>query len=259
MNILFAFVFGAALGSFANLCADRLRVKSVWTGRSECMSCGKKLSPGELFPILSFLLIRGKCKSCGSKLSPMYLYSEILSGALVALAYVVAVSLPFTFPVQLIIFLVTSFVICLSMIIIIYDIRHTIVPVEVVSILIVTGLLLTAARAFMYGFNAYDVLSGVIVATPFAILYAVSKGKWLGMGDILVYIAFGFILGLPFGITMFLYSVWLGAFVAVLLMIFHGDKYGMKSEMPFTPFIIIAALLVWYTQTDILNLHEIIY
>jgi leader peptidase (prepilin peptidase)/N-methyltransferase len=223
------------------------------------MSCGKKLSPGELFPILSFLLIRGKCKSCGSKLSPVYLYSETLSGALVAIAYVVATSLPFTFLAQLIIFLVTSFVICLSMIIIIYDIRHTIVPVEVVSILIATGLFLTAVRAFMYGFNAYDILSGVIVAAPFAILYAVSKGKWLGMGDILVYVAFGFILGLPFGITMFLYSVWLGAFVAVLLMIFHGDKYGMKSEMPFTPFIIIAALLVWYTQTDILNLHEIIY
>jgi prepilin signal peptidase PulO-like enzyme (type II secretory pathway) len=111
----------------------------------------------------------------------------------------------------------------------------------------------------MYGFNVYDVLSGVIVATPFAFLYAVSKGKWLGMGDILVYIAFGFILGLPFGVTMFLYSIWLGAFVAVLLMVFHGDKYGMKSEMPFTPFIIIAALLVWYTQTDILNLHEILY
>lgn len=189
----------------------------------------------------------------------MYLYSEILSGVLAALAYVVAVSLPFTFPAQLIIFLVTSFIVCLSMIIIIYDIRHTIVPVEVVTILIVVGLCLTTARAFMYGFNVYDVLSGVIVAIPFAFLYAVSKGKWLGMGDILVYIAFGFILGLPLGVTMFLYSVWLGAFVAVLLMVFHGDKYGMKSEMPFTPFIIIAALLVWYTQTDILKLHEIIY
>lgn len=259
MNILLAFVFGAALGSFANLCADRLRIKSVWTGRSECMSCGKKLSPGELFPIISYLLIRGRCKSCGSKLSPVYLYSEILSGALVALAYVVAMSLPFTLVTQLIIFLVTSFVVCLSLIIIIYDIRHTIVPVEVVSILIGLGLLLTTARALVYGFNVYDLLSGVIVAAPFTFLYIISKGKWLGMGDILVYVAFGFILGLPFGITMFLYSVWLGAFVAVLLMIFHSDQYGMKSEMPFTPFIIIAALLVWYTQTDILNLHEIIY
>ncbi len=259
MNILFAFIFGAALGSFANLVADRLRVKSVWTGRSECMSCGKKLSPGELFPIVSFLWLRGKCKNCGSRLSPMYLFSEILSGTLVALAYSVAITLPFVFNIQLIIFLVTSFVICLSIVIIIYDIRHTIVPVEIVSILLVLGLILTFIRTHLYGVSLYDIFSGIIIAAPFSILYIISKGKWLGMGDILVYAAYGFILGLPFGITMFLYSVWLGAFVAILLMIFHSDKYGMKSELPFTPFIIIASLLVWYTQTDILNLYEILY
>lgn len=259
MNIFLAFIFGAALGSFANLVADRLRIKSVFTGRSECMSCGKKLSPGELFPMLSYLWLRGKCKHCGSKLSPMYFYSELVSGILVAISYAVAISLPFSVHAQLIIFLLSAFVVCMSMVIIIYDIRHTIVPVEIVSILIVLGLGLTVLRAFVYGPNMYDVFSGIIIAMPFSILYAVSKGKWLGMGDILVYAAFGFMLGLPFGITMFLYSVWLGAFVAVLLMIFHGDKYGMKSEIPFTPFIIIAALLVWYTQTDILNLHEILY
>ena len=259
MNILFAFIFGAALGSFANLVADRLRIKSVWTGRSECMSCGKKLSPGELFPILSYLIQRGRCKKCGSKLSPVYLLSEIATGILVALALVTSLSLPYAFNTQLIIFLLASFVICMSVVIVIYDIRHTIVPVEIVSILGVLGIILTGLRVHMYGFSSYDILSGVIVAAPFSILYVISKGKWLGLGDILVYAAYGFILGLPFGLTMFLYSVWLGAFVAILLMIFHSNKYGMKSEIPFTPFIIIASLLVWYTQTDILNLYEILY
>ena len=61
---IFAFVFGASLGSFANVMADRLRVKSFWNSRSECLNCGKELSWRELFPIISYLYQKGKCKSC---------------------------------------------------------------------------------------------------------------------------------------------------------------------------------------------------
>ena len=215
------------------------------------MSCGKKLSPGELFPILSYLIQRGRCKKCGSKLSPMYLLSEIATGILVALALVTSLSLPYAFNTQLIIFLLASFVICMSVVIVIYDIRHTIVPVEIVSILGVLGVMLTALRVYMYGFSWYDLLSGILVAAPFSLLYIISKGKWLGLGDILVYAAYGFILGLPFGLTMFLYSVWLGAFVAILLMIFHSNKYGMKSEIPFAPFLILGMYIALWIGADI--------
>jgi prepilin signal peptidase PulO-like enzyme (type II secretory pathway) len=60
------------------------------------------------------------------------------------------------------------------------------------------------------------------------------------------------------GVTTFFYSIWLGAFVSVVLMVVHKKDYNLKSEIPFTPFIIIAALFVLYTNSDILSLYEFI-
>jgi prepilin signal peptidase PulO-like enzyme (type II secretory pathway) len=142
--------------------------------------------------------------------------------------------------------------------IMIYDLRHTIVPFEMASILMAIGVIFTVYRQIHSGFVLLDAMSGLIVATPFAIMYFFSKGKWVGFGDVMLYIAFGFILGLPMGVTTFFYSIWLGAFVSLVLILTHKKEYGLKSEIPFTPFIIIAAIFVLYTKSDILSLYEII-
>lgn len=258
MITFFAFIYGAALGSFSNLVADRLRVKSIWGGRSECLSCGKKLSWKELFPIFSYLYQKGKCKFCKTRLSQVYLWSEIVSGLLVAALASVVLSYTGNFNEQVSIFILWSIIICISVSIMIYDLRHTIVPFEMASILIAIGIVFTAYRQLHSGFIFLDAISGLIVATPFAIMYFLSKGKWVGFGDVMLYIAFGFILGLPMGVTTFFYSIWLGAFVSLVLIITHKKEYGLKSEIPFTPFIIIAAIFVLYTKSDILSLYEII-
>ena len=39
-----------------------------WTsGRSHCPSCGHELGVRDLFPILSWVLLKGKCRYCGAK------------------------------------------------------------------------------------------------------------------------------------------------------------------------------------------------
>jgi prepilin signal peptidase PulO-like enzyme (type II secretory pathway) len=155
-------------------------------------------------------------------------------------------------------FLLWSLIITISVAIVIYDLKHTIVPFEMASILIFLGLIFTAYRQICFGFVWADALSGLIVALPFGLMYLVSRGKWVGFGDVMLYMAFGFLLGLPMGVTTFFYSIWLGAFVSVVLMVVHKKDYNLKSEIPFTPFIIIAALFVLYTNSDILSLYEFI-
>jgi prepilin signal peptidase PulO-like enzyme (type II secretory pathway) len=256
---IFAFIYGAALGSFANVMADRLRVKSFWGGRSECLTCAKKLSWYELVPVLSYLFQKGRCRGCRSKLSQMYLWSEVVSGLLVAgLVYILPLYTT-VYVSQFLLFLLWSFIICISMAIIIYDIRHTIVPFEMAMMLLFTGICMTLGRQFVSGFNIYDLLSGLIIAAPFAIMYFISSGRWVGMGDIIIYAAFGFMLGLPLGATMFFYSVWLGAFVSIAMLMVHRKDYNLKSEIPFTPFIILASILVLYTRSDILGLYDILF
>ncbi len=256
---IFAFIYGAALGSFANVMADRLRIKSFWGGRSECLTCSKKLSWYEIVPIFSFLFQKGRCRGCKTRLSQMYLWSEIVSGLLVAgLVYVLPLYTS-VYVSQFLLFLLWSLIICVSVSIIIYDIRHTIVPFEMATLLFFVGICMTLGRQFTSGFNIFDLLSGFIVALPFGLMYMFSKGRWVGLGDIIIYAAFGFMLGLPMGASMFFYSVWLGAFVSVCMLFVHKKEYTLKSEIPFTPFIIIASLLCLYINADILGLHELLF
>lgn len=67
--ILFiTFILGCCLGSFADCMAVRLvSGQSVLSGRSHCDSCGHVLGVLDLFPVLSWLLLKGKCRYCGAK------------------------------------------------------------------------------------------------------------------------------------------------------------------------------------------------
>ncbi len=259
VTLFFAFIFGAALGSFALVVVDRYRVKSFWGGRSQCMSCAKELTWQENIPVVSYLLQKGKCKSCKSKFSSLYLWVEIFSGFAVSALVLTLQGLTANTDYQLGLLIFFSILIVLSIIVTVYDIRHTVVPFEAVTIMMVMGIMTTIVRQYIYGFNLYDFMSGIIIALPFALLHLVSRGRWVGAGDILVYAAFGFIFGLPIASSGFFYSVWIGAFVSLALMFLHKKDYNLKSEIPFAPFIILGMFLAFFTTADILGLHEILY
>lgn len=263
MLTFISFLYGVALGSFANLVADRLRVRSIFGGRSVCLNCSAQLTTRDLFPILSYLTAGGKCRHCKSRLSSVYLWSELGVGLLIALLpsvilQYVDISTVIGLYYAVFLYFIISVAIALCMAIAIYDIRHMIVPFETAAILFVLGIIATLVRQYVNGFELYDFFSGAIVALPFTFLYLISRGRWVGMGDVIMYASLGFLIGLPIGATAFFYSVWLGAFVALMLMILHKREYGLSSEIPFTPFIIIGAILAYYTQSDILGLYELL-
>ncbi|PZA07184.1 MULTISPECIES: A24 family peptidase [unclassified Meiothermus] len=85
--VIFAFVFGAVIGSFLNVVIYRLPAKkSIVYPPSSCPHCGHRLRPSELIPILSWALLRGRCKSCGQPISARYPAIEALTGLLFAAA-----------------------------------------------------------------------------------------------------------------------------------------------------------------------------
>jgi len=85
--IVFAFVLGAVIGSFLNVVIYRVPArKSVVYPPSSCPSCGHRLGPAELVPIVSWALQRGRCKHCGASVSARYPAVEALTGLLFALA-----------------------------------------------------------------------------------------------------------------------------------------------------------------------------
>lgn len=86
---LLLLLLAPAVGSFLALLADRLpRGEAVVLARSACRSCGQRLAPRDLVPVLSFCLTRGRCRHCGAAIPPFVLYTEIAALGLAVLAVI---------------------------------------------------------------------------------------------------------------------------------------------------------------------------
>lgn len=85
---IYIFIVGIIIGSFLNVCIYRIPAKeSIVKGSSHCMSCGHKLMWLDLFPLFSWLFLRGKCRYCGAKISKRYPIIESITGILFVLAF----------------------------------------------------------------------------------------------------------------------------------------------------------------------------
>ena len=85
---VFVFIFGSVIGSFLNVVIYRTPLKqSIVTEPSHCFSCGNRLKWYDMFPIFSWIILRGRCRFCGSKISPRYMIMEALCAVGYLLAY----------------------------------------------------------------------------------------------------------------------------------------------------------------------------
>ena len=83
--IVLAFLFGAIFASFITCTAWRVVRGEDWMlGHSHCDTCGHELSTADLFPVISYIALKGKCRYCGSKVPPRDLIFEIILGLLFA-------------------------------------------------------------------------------------------------------------------------------------------------------------------------------
>lgn len=87
---IFAFLLGSIIGSFLNVVILRTPLKqSIITEPSHCFSCGHRLAWYDMFPIFSWLLLRGRCRYCKAPYSPRYMIFEAITAALYCLAFLV--------------------------------------------------------------------------------------------------------------------------------------------------------------------------
>jgi leader peptidase (prepilin peptidase)/N-methyltransferase len=79
--IVFAFLFGLAIGSFLNVVIHRIpRGESIILPGSHCPSCGAAIRAFDNVPLLSFAILRGRCRQCRARVSPVYPLVELLTG-----------------------------------------------------------------------------------------------------------------------------------------------------------------------------------
>ena len=248
LTIIF-FCFGLIIGSFLNVVIFRLNTEKSFGGRSACMSCQNKLSWYELIPVASFLFLGGRCKNCKTKISGQYPIVETATGIIFAaiflkfqdIFFLDAINFSFTYA-----YFVAMF--SLLLVIAVYDFKHKIIP-DTLSIIF--GILGFLGLFFFSDFGFYphmpsllEFLSGLLIATPLALFWLVSKGSWMGLGDAKLALGLGWLLGLSRVFSGAVVAFWIGAIVGLFLVLFKKN-YGMKSEIPFAPYLALGAFLAF--------------
>lgn len=230
----FVFAIGVSAGSFLNCVVFRLEHKENLKGRSFCPRCRHQLSWRDLFPVVSFLFLKGKCRYCKEEISLQYPLSELATGIIFVAIFNAYFSGTF-FNAELLFYMLLS---CFLIAIFIYDLKYYIIPDKI----------LFPAIAIAFAYRIFDfhsfinyILAALIASGFFFVIFAFSGGKWMGFGDVKLAILMGLLLGLPNVLAALFLAFFFGAIIGVILIVFKEKK--VKSEIPFGPFLITGTIL----------------
>lgn len=248
LTIIF-FVFGIIIGSFLNVVIFRYNTHRSFGGRSGCITCQKKLSWYELVPLFSFLFLKGRCKGCKTRISVQYPIVEFITGIIFAGLFL---KFQDTFFIDTIGFSIAyayyAAIFSLLLVIAVYDLKHKIIPdtlALVLGILSFIGLFFFANFGFYPHFpSILEFASGPLIAIPLALMWLVSGGKWMGLGDAKLALSFGWLLGISLALSGLVVAFWSGAIIGLALIAF-SKHHGMKSEIPFAPFLVLGLMLTF--------------
>lgn len=223
-------LIGVCMGSFGNVLIDRLPRAETIIGRSRCDACHRVLSWYELVPIVSWLMLRGKCRTCGARIPWRLPMVEAVSGVV---AYAAFASTPAPFEAA-------SFFVGLwaLLLIAVIDVRTRTIPDVLTVVVLLSGIALHWSR-----FGTIPTIAPLVLAAFFAAQWILSRGQWVGSGDILLAGAIGMFLGTVQGaVWTLILSYIFGAATATGLLL--AGKLRRGDMVPFGPFLVLAAYCV---------------
>lgn len=246
-NLLVAVVIGLLVGSFLACLKNRLDdIESILVGRSACPKCRHKLSFLDLFPVFSFVFLRGKCRYCRERISYEYPVIELLTAFITLLVFD-------HFGVSSISFLL-YICLCLLLVASAADIADK----EVHLYLLIVGAILAA----IYRLSLDISLSGLAGVTlgmltaaiiPF-VLFFVSKERWMGLGDTFFALWVGAMCGYPNSLSAIAVAFISGAVFGIILLVF---KKGNKKSVavPFGPFLAFGGVVSLIYGSNIIEFY----
>lgn len=261
---VFAFGFGIIIGSFLNVYIYRFHTGKSLSGHSHCLSCGTRLRWFDLFPLFSYLFIRGRCRVCGCKIPSRYFLVELLTGLLFSF------SLLLSFDIGIV--ALWWFIFSILVVITVYDLYHFIIPDQLTVTLTLVIFALVGYEQFL-SFNGiedflYRILVALLGSSFFLFLWVISKGEWLGFGDVKLAFPLGFLVSAEYVFSFVVYSFWIGAVISLLIIGWLKLNRGkthlhltdrtltMKSAVPFAPFLVASCLVILFTHLNVLELFS---
>lgn len=274
MIIFAVMLLGLVLGSFVNAFVwrlheqealsgkkspavlEKLKQLSITRGRSMCPSCHHELAVSDLVPVFSWLWLRGRCRYCHNPISGQYPVVELLTAALFGLSYV---SWPLgyhgvgLFQLVLWLFFVVAF-----MALAIYDLRWFLLPDRVVMpLILVAAAEVVVVALWKHSFSALwlPASGALVIFGLFWSLFQVSKGAWIGGGDVKLALVLGLLAASPLRAFLVIFFASLLGTLACLPLLARG-RLSFKVHIPFGPFLLAAVVLVQLYGTYIIDWYQ---
>jgi leader peptidase (prepilin peptidase)/N-methyltransferase len=267
---VFVFCFGLIIGSFLNVCILRIpERKSIVLPPSACPNCGAPIRPYDNIPVVSYLLLGGKCRACKAKISAMYPLVELLTALLFLACYLV-----FGLTLETLNWAVFS---ALMIVLVFTDFRERILPDVVNFTGFGLGLLLSlftqptdgtarwiASRLLDFALPApalslMDALLGAAVGSGLLWLVAeayfrLRRREGMGLGDVKMMLMAGAFLGVKRTLLTIMAGSILGSILGLAFILVR--RKDSAYELPFGTFLGMAALLVMFFGTPVVNWYQ---
>jgi len=218
-------LFGLALGSFLNVVIARVPAGgSLVHPRSACPGCRAPLAWYDNIPVLSFVVLRGRCRACGMRISWRYPIVEVITAAVLVLAYVAfGPSADFLVACALLPALVAMTAI---------DLQHQMIPDAITLPGIPVGLLLNLAT---WRISWVDSLIGIVLGGGLFLVIILASRGGMGGGDLKLGAMLGAFLGWKALLFALFVAIVLGGAIGAVLL--ATGRRGRKDPIPFGPFL----------------------
>jgi len=233
----------------------KLNGKSLLNDRSCCLECGYELKWYDLIPVVSWLSLKGKCRSCKHPIGWFEFLMELGMIAYFVLSYAfwpggIQTGLE-----------IAHFVLWLAAgvamaILFAYDLKWFLLPDSITVTLGVIGLAIvgvSAAETQDVGGTILTTLGAVaVLGGLYATLYTVSRGKWVGFGDVKLGAALALLL---VDWQLAIIALFLANFIGCLIVIpaLASKKLSRTSRVPFGPMLIAGTILAWFIGWPVLD------
>jgi len=234
-------VVGIAIGSFLNVCIDRLPEKqSLLRPASHCPACQHRLAFKDLIPVFSYLWLRGRCRYCRAPIPQRVLWVELGTGLMFAFLW-----WWYGFTPEL---GIMSFYFCLLAVILVIDLERGVILNKVVYPAAAIALIIAA---FTSNPGIIKVLIGGGLGLVIMLLVALVSRGGIGWGDVKMGGLVGLLTGFPLVLVSLLLAVVSGGIVAAVLLLLKIKQ--RKQAIPFGPFLSLGTMLTLLWGASILN------
>jgi prepilin signal peptidase PulO-like enzyme (type II secretory pathway) len=276
---LYIFLFGLAIGSFLNVVIWRAKNGETILGRSHCPHCKRQIVWYDNIPLLSFILLRGRCRNCQGAISAQYPLVEFATALLFSVAFyynfqffpplrdpAVAVAIFNQFSIVKILPLIRDWFLIAAMVaIFVIDLRWylilDVISLPAAAIIFILNLLIgdptynLCRLENLWSCNPLSwsglLISAVIGGSFFLLQFIVSRGRWIGGGDIRLGLLMGLALGWPQILLALMLAYFAGSIVGLGLMAIGKKQWG--SMLPFGVFLAPATIATLFWGKEILH------